>query len=122
MIPAKPLRLWPDKKIVTLIAAFPCRDNTALICADSQETQGDYRVTRQKIRPKQCGAFDLMFGGSGRARVIDAFARRIELVEVSFGTGGGPTLWYDDGDLFAGHSLSAHFDADGQFRGANLWG
>jgi hypothetical protein len=52
----------------------------------------------------------------------EEFARRIELVEVSFGTGGGPTLWYDDGDLFAGHSLSAHFDADGQFRGANLWG
>jgi hypothetical protein len=52
----------------------------------------------------------------------EEFARRIELVEVGFGIGGGWMLWYDDGDLFAGHSLSGHFDADGQFRGANLWG
>lgn len=52
----------------------------------------------------------------------EEFARRIELVEVSFGISGGPTLWYDDGDLFAGHILSAHFDADGRFKGANLWG
>ena len=53
----------------------------------------------------------------------EEFARRIELIEVSFGPGGGgPMLWYDDGDLFAGHSLSAHFDADFRFQGANLWG
>jgi hypothetical protein len=53
----------------------------------------------------------------------EEFARRIELVEIGVGpTGGGPTLWYDDGGLFAGHGLSAHFDAAGQFRGANLWG
>jgi hypothetical protein len=52
----------------------------------------------------------------------EEFARRIVLVEASFGITGGPTLWYDDGDLFAGHSLSAHFDADGRFEGANLWG
>jgi hypothetical protein len=52
----------------------------------------------------------------------DEFARRIELVEASFGITGGAMLWYDDGDLFAGHSLSAHFDADYRFNGATMWG
>ena len=52
----------------------------------------------------------------------EEFARRLELVEVSFGADGAPNLWYDDGDLFAGHNLSAYFDAAGRYRGANFFG
>lgn len=54
--------------------------------------------------------------------IREEFARRLELVEVAFGPTGPPTLWYDDGDLFAGHNLSATFNAEGRFQGANLWG
>ncbi|WP_020473596.1 DUF2262 domain-containing protein [Zavarzinella formosa] len=52
----------------------------------------------------------------------EEFARRIELIEIGFGPDGAPNLWYDDGDLFAGHSISAYFDANGRFRNASLFG
>ena len=43
----------PEKrKRVTLIAAFRCEvenEQGAIICADSQESYGDYRVTVEKI-------------------------------------------------------------------------
>lgn len=68
---------------MTLIAAFPCARSTALICADSQEIEGHYRRTLQKIKPKACGSFDLTIGGSGRGRVIDAFVHRIETATVA---------------------------------------
>jgi hypothetical protein len=52
----------------------------------------------------------------------EEFARRLELVEVSFGADGAPMLWYEDGGLFAGHDVSAYFDAAGRFRHASLFG
>ena len=62
---------------MTLIAAFKCSDGFVL-CADSQETVGPYRVTRQKIAPKDCGNFQLAIGGTGNGDVIDALVDRLE--------------------------------------------
>jgi hypothetical protein len=50
------------------------------------------------------------------------FVRRLELVEVGFGPEGAPSLWYDDGDMFAGHGILALFDVDGRFQAASLFG
>jgi len=58
---------------VTLIAAFRC-DNAAVICADSQETVGDYRVTVDKIKPQDAGRYELVIGGAGASGpLLDRF-------------------------------------------------
>lgn len=63
---------------MTLIAAFRYRDG-AIICADSQETVGCYRVEVEKIKPRDAGNYDLIIGGSGNiATLIDGQADTIE--------------------------------------------
>jgi 20S proteasome alpha/beta subunit len=57
---------------MTLIAGFRCNDGF-VICADAQETVGDFRVAVQKIEPKTLGNFEMVIGGSGNnGDVIDA--------------------------------------------------
>lgn len=72
---------------MTLIAAFRCNTNRCnedvrpgvVICADSQETAGDYRVTVDKIKPRDAGAYDLIIGGAGNvAALIDGLAYAVE--------------------------------------------
>jgi 20S proteasome alpha/beta subunit len=79
-MPPKPkLKRLPRRKTVTLIAAFKCAEDQFVICADSQETAGHYRVARQKIDPFMSGNFQLAIGGSGRnGDLIDAFVKRVE--------------------------------------------
>jgi 20S proteasome alpha/beta subunit len=63
------------RKYMTLIAALPC-PNAVVLCADSQETSGDYRLTRQKITPEgmgRLGQFSVIIAGSGHSQIIDAF-------------------------------------------------
>lgn len=63
---------------MTLIAAFKCSDGY-VVCADSQETVGDHRVSRQKISPKKLGNFEVAIGGSGDVGpLIDAIVHQIE--------------------------------------------
>ncbi len=62
---------------MTLIAAFKCSDGF-VVCADSQETVGYHRVSRQKIVPKKLGNFEIAIGGSGNGSLIDAIVHRIE--------------------------------------------
>jgi len=53
---------------MTLIAAFRCGtpdDPSVVVCADSQETCGHYRVEVKKIAPHNAGEYDLIVGGSG---------------------------------------------------------
>jgi hypothetical protein len=58
---------------VTLIAAFQC-DRAVVICADSQETVGDYRVNVDKIKPTDAGHYQLVIGGAGESGpLIDRF-------------------------------------------------
>ena len=69
---------------MTLIAGFRCEEEAITVLADSQETvtmpSGDqYRVTRQKIKPKKCGNFELALAGSSpNAHLLDACVRRIQ--------------------------------------------
>lgn len=62
---------------MTLIPAFRCVDG-AIIAADSQETIGALRLTRQKITPFKIGNFDLAVGGAGEhGDLLDSFVQRI---------------------------------------------
>jgi hypothetical protein len=67
---------------MTLIAAFRCEADgspAVVICADSQETYGNYKVTVDKIKPRDAGNFDLVVGGSGNiGALIDGLANAIE--------------------------------------------
>lgn len=60
---------------MTLIAGFKCADGY-VICADSQETVGSYRATRQKLVPIAVGKVQMAIAGSGDGDLIDAFVGR----------------------------------------------
>ena len=62
----KPKRLGKRKR-VTLIAAIRYVDGVVL-CADSQETVGDYRVSVDKIKPRDCNHYELVVGGAAGMR------------------------------------------------------
>lgn len=63
---------------MTMIAALKCSDGFVL-CSDSQETVGGYRVSRQKLTPFYCGNFELAVAGSGNnGALIDSFAQRLQ--------------------------------------------
>jgi hypothetical protein len=70
------------RRRVTLIAAFRCKienEEGVIICADSQESFGDYRVTVDKIKPRDANLYDLCFGGAGQiGDLIDALGNAIE--------------------------------------------
>jgi hypothetical protein len=60
------------RKRVTLIAAVRADDGIA-ICADSQETVGDYRRSVQKITPVKSGNLELVLAGAGNGDLIEGF-------------------------------------------------
>lgn len=63
---------------MTLIAAFRC-DRAVVICADSQETVGDYRVAVDKIKPRPAGQYEIVIGGAGASGpLIDRFSLDLE--------------------------------------------
>jgi len=62
---------------MTLIAAFRTKDGVA-ICADSQETIGDFRQTVQKIAPISVAGYQLVIAGSGDADPIEGFIIRVK--------------------------------------------
>jgi hypothetical protein len=67
-----------ERRDVTLIAGFKCSDGF-VICADSQETVGAYRVSQQKLIPFSAGNFELVAGGSGtNGTLIDSFVQRLQ--------------------------------------------
>ncbi len=63
---------------MTLIAAFKCSDGFVL-CADSQETAGPYRVARQKIDAETWGNFQVSIAGTGHGDVIDACVDKLSV-------------------------------------------
>jgi len=80
--PQTQTKLLRKRKRLTLIAAFRCEVGGlpgVIVCADSQETVGDYKVTVDKIKPRDAGRYDLIIGGSGNvAPLIDGLADAIE--------------------------------------------
>lgn len=58
---------------MTLIAALKCL-NGVVVCADTQETCGDYRVSVNKIAPIEAGKYQVIIGGAGElGGLIDTF-------------------------------------------------
>src|SRR5262249_32142795 len=67
------------------------------------------RVEPEKF-PKSAGA------GSAEKRIdADEFSRRIVLSSITIHPEGETDLWYDDGDLFAGHWILVSTDSKLQF-------
>jgi hypothetical protein len=94
---------------VTLIAAFRTRDGVA-ICADSQETIGDFRQTVQKIAPLSVAGYQLVIAGSGDADPIEGFIiraqRRFSQESLSPTTERALFLLEDELALFYSHDLA----------------
>jgi 20S proteasome alpha/beta subunit len=63
---------------MTLIVGFKCGDS-AVLCADSQETRGDLKteVNKLQIVHGDVGCMDLVCGGAGQAELSDAFLARL---------------------------------------------
>lgn len=58
---------------MTLIVAMKCV-NGVVICADTQESYGGYKVSVNKIAPVDAGKYQVVIGGAGLGGLIDAFA------------------------------------------------
>lgn len=52
----------------------------------------------------------------------ESFANRITLEAISMGAGGEATLWYDDGNLFAGHVVVVSVSPSREFTDAEMMG
>ena len=52
----------------------------------------------------------------------EEFASQVSLESVELGEKGRLTFWYDDGELFAGHTISVERGADGAFVSADMMG
>src|SRR5690348_4164006 len=63
-------------RYMTLIASGRCADGIVL-CADSQETAGDYRLAVLKLEPISMGKFSVVISGSGLAELIEGFVARL---------------------------------------------
>lgn len=64
---------------MTLIAAFRCAGNQAVLCADSQETHGDYKISVQKIQPRHIGPlYQVAYAASGYGDIVDALGEDLE--------------------------------------------
>lgn len=68
---------------MTLITAFRCDidgDPGVIVCADSQELYGNhYRVSVEKIKPRDVNNYDLVIGGAGQVGpLIDGLANTLE--------------------------------------------
>jgi hypothetical protein len=61
-------------------------------------------------------------GGPGLLATRDEFIARIRPSAVHLHTDGSGAWYYDDGDLFAGHSIEVWVSADRVFSGAHLAG
>jgi hypothetical protein len=70
----------PKRKPMTLIAAFWCAGNQAVLCADSAECYGDYKTSVTKIQPQRLskGLYQVAFGGSGVSDLVDGLGWQLE--------------------------------------------
>src|SRR6266404_8245061 len=61
---------------MTYIAAFRC-DRGIVLCADTQETRGDYKSYVEKISIIEDRLYPLAIGGAGVADIIDGVTQEI---------------------------------------------
>jgi len=84
MIPSKPLTVIPHpqpqrrvrRQWMTVAAGFQCNDGI-VICADSQESSGDYKLPVEKLLAKSDPWTEVVIAGSGTGPLVDMAAQRI---------------------------------------------
>jgi hypothetical protein len=66
---------------MTLIAAFWCAGDQAVLCADSMESYGDTKTSVTKIRPREIaqGKYQFAYGGSGYGDLVDSLEEALEI-------------------------------------------
>lgn len=72
-------RRLSERKYVTLIAAFRCKGDGAVLCADSQESWGAYKTSVTKLQPQRIGdLYQLAYAGSGLGDLVDGLGDLLE--------------------------------------------
>src|ERR1700691_1550933 len=76
-----PFKRLSARKRMTLIAAFWCAGDQAVLCADSEECYGDLKTSVTKIKPQTLagGLYEVAFGGSGFGDLVDALDEKLEM-------------------------------------------
>lgn len=66
---------------MTLISAFWCAGNQAVLCADSEECYGEYKTSVTKIKPREFanGLYQVAYGGSGIGDLVDGLGEQLEI-------------------------------------------
>jgi hypothetical protein len=86
-------------------------------------------ITRQEPEYRSAASRDLtpLYNGSSHPKALEAdeFKRRISLAEIKLnlakiGSAGCATLYYADGNLFAGHTIEVFLDGDLRYTKAQL--
>jgi hypothetical protein len=75
MMPKPPV-LWKGDRSMTYIAAFKCLGGV-VICADTQETIGDYKQYTEKLLVVPNAAYPLAVGGAGAGDVVEPIIDKI---------------------------------------------
>jgi hypothetical protein len=74
-VKSKPKQL-PERKLMTIAAGFVCHDGIVL-CADSQESYGDYKWPVKKLAIPRTHIHPIMIAGSGFGPAIDTATQKI---------------------------------------------
>ena len=56
------------------------------------------------------------------AWTLETFMKAVTMVSASFDEDGSATVYYDDGEVFAGHVIMVAVSSDGEFRDASIAG
>ncbi|OUL27696.1 hypothetical protein BV372_25650 [Nostoc sp. T09] len=85
------------------------------------------RIQKQEVNLRRCAANQLLdlynhTWNDGDEIDCPTFMKLIKLEEVHFNSNGSANLYYDDGDLFWGHTIILSIDCDGAFKDANIAG
>jgi hypothetical protein len=53
---------------------------------------------------------------------LETFMKAVTITSASFDEDGAATIYYDDGEVFAGHVIAVAVSSDGEFQDANIAG
>jgi ATP-dependent protease HslVU (ClpYQ) peptidase subunit len=62
---------------MTFIASFRCHGGIVM-CADSQETIGDYKLIVEKLTPVDAGKYTIALGAAGLGNLADSLLDQVQ--------------------------------------------
>ncbi|MDZ8053489.1 MAG: DUF2262 domain-containing protein [Aulosira sp. ZfuVER01] len=85
------------------------------------------RLQEQEINYRHCAANQLLdlynhIWSNGDEIDCQSFMKLIKLEDIHFNFDGSANLYYDDGDLFCGHTIIVSIDCNGAFEDARIAG